>query len=289
MSFIRIARVKSWLKNVLIFIPLVFGGVFTWNGIFCSMLAFLSFSLVSSGVYIFNDLRDIENDRMNPEKYTRPLASGDISPLQGIFLSLGLIFSGMTILMIGGVHTDKTSVLVLLFYIAINFAYSMGLKQIPLVDIFILASGFMLRVFFGAAVLGMDVSSWIVLTVFSGSLYLAMGKRRNELEHYGALGRKVLEFYTVDFLDKNMQVFMALCLVFYSLACVSDETVAASMGIDLTWTVPLVAFICLRYNFDISSMSEGDPVSVIFKDKWLLGLILFYMASVTVALYFGNC
>ncbi len=283
MVLVKAMRVTNWIKNVLIFIPFVFGGLFTREDIIHISLAFISFSLVSSGVYIINDLMDLEYDRKNPEKRIRPIASGEISPPQGLFLSLCLMAFGIMLLL--AEHTPKNAIFYELIYIVLNLVYSMGLKQVALVDIFILAAGFMLRVFFGAEVLGSGVSNWIVLTVFSGSLYLSMGKRRNELKHHGTAGRKVLEFYTVSFLDKNMQVFMALCLVFYSLACVSSETVAASMGVDLTWTVPVVSFVCLRYNLDLSVMNEGDPVSVIFKDKWLLCLILFYMGAVTIALY----
>ena len=95
---------------------------------------------------------------------------------------------------------------------------------------------------------------------------MSFGKRKNELLHYGERSRKALECYTVDFLDRGMQIFLTLCLVFYSLACTSYETAAAEMGVNLIWSVPLVTLICLKYYLDISCMAEGDPVSIIFKD-----------------------
>lgn len=167
----------------------------------------------------------------------------------------------------------------------LNLGYSFGLKNYPVLDVAILAMGFTIRVFFGAAVLGMSVSNWVLLTTFSGALYLSFGKRRNELKYFGAENRKVLESYSVDFLDKSMQSFMTLCLVFYSLSCVADNTVAADLGIDLTWTVPLVMLICLRYNLDLSRSKEGDPVTVILGDRWLVFLVMIYAVSVVTVLY----
>ena len=168
----------------------------------------------------------------------------------------------------------------LALYVVLNLGYSFGLKNYPILDVAILSAGFVIRVFFGAAVLGMQVSNWVLLTTFSGAIYLSFGKRKNELKYYGTENRKALERYTKDFLDKSMQSFMTLCLVFYSLACVSNDTAAANMGVNLTWTIPLVMLICLRYNLNLSRTQEGDPVTVILGDRWLLLLIIVYVVSV---------
>ncbi len=114
---------------------------------------------------------------------------------------------------------------------------------------------------------------------------MSFGKRRNELKFFGTENRRVLEEYTIDFLDKSTQSFMTLSLVFYSMACVADNTVAANLGVNLSWTVPLVMLICLRYNLDLSKMEEGDPVTVITGDKWLVFLIITYVVSIVTGLY----
>lgn len=186
----------------------------------------------------------------------------------------------------GGGNIPKfIPLLELTLYVVLNLGYSFGLKNYPILDVVILSAGFVIRVFFGAAVLGMQVSNWVLLTTFSGALYLSFGKRKNERKYYGIENRRVLECYTEDFLDKSMQSFMTLCLVFYSLACVSDNTTAANMGVNLTWTVPLVMLICLKYNFDLSIMQEGDPVTVILGDRWLILLITIYGISLLSVLY----
>lgn len=279
-------RIKSWLKNVLIFIPLVFSGFFNSDSIIRILVAFISFSLVSSAVYIVNDIQDIEKDRNHPVKSKRPIALGKISPKQGFFLSLFCMVLGIAVLVIAGGRVSKTiPLLELTLYVVLNLGYSFGLKNYPILDVTILAVGFTIRVFFGAAVLGMGVSNWVLLTTFSGALYLSFGKRKNELKYYGTENRTALERYTEDFLDKSTQSFMTLCLVFYSLACVSDNTAAANMGVNLTWTIPLVMLICLKYNLDLSRMQEGDPVTVILGDRWLILLIAVYAVSVLSVLY----
>lgn len=286
-SMCRLLRIKSWFKNILVFIPLVYGGVFIREEVINVLIAFCSFSLVSSAVYIINDIKDIEKDKLHPQKCTRPIASGEIALEKGALLASVLFLCGLAITagLIWKDHLTIKPAAELLLYIGINLGYSMGLKDYPLVDVFMIAAGFMIRVFYGAAILGMDVSSWVTLTVFAGSLYLGFGKRLNELKHYGTISRKGLEFYTVDFLERSVQLFMGLCLVFYSLACASYNTVAASRGVDLVWTIPLVTMICLKYNLNLSKMEEGDPVTIILGDRCLVMLVLFYALSVITVLY----
>ncbi|MCI8455425.1 MAG: UbiA prenyltransferase family protein [Lachnospiraceae bacterium] len=280
-------RIKNWIKNSLIFIPIIFSGVlFEDDNLFIVLGAFLSFSLIASSIYIINDVRDAENDRKHAPKCSRPIAAGNLAAGKALLIS-GIIAGGGYSL---AFWIGKTTGFVfwplfeLTAYFLLNLGYSMGLKNFPLIDVFLLALGFMLRVFYGGSILGIGVSNWVYLTIFSGALYLSLGKRKNELLYYGDAARESLKNYTLEFLDKGMQIFLTLCLVFYSLACASYDTAAAKMGVNLIWTVPLVTLICLKYYLDISRMTEGDPVGIIFKDKYLLLLITAYGLSMIILL-----
>lgn len=162
-------RIKSWLKNILIFIPVVFSGkLFDGNNALITLSAFVSFSFVSSSVYIMNDLRDSENDRKHPQKCTRPIAAGKICAKKALILAICLGVLGFFAVFFIGKMTGFLlwPTLELSGYFCINLGYSMGLKNFPLIDVFLLAIGFMLRVFYGASILGLDTSNWIYLTIF---------------------------------------------------------------------------------------------------------------------------
>ncbi len=173
-----------------------------------------------------------------------------------------------------------------LLYLLLNIGYSFGLKNIPIIDVAIIAIGFILRALYGGIIINVEISNWVYLTVITGSLYLGLGKRKKELYNFkGITTRKVLSGYTVNFLDKNMYMCMSLCLMFYSLACIDLKTKAAQMGGRLIWTVPLVLLISLKYNLNLESKKEGDPTNIILDDKGLILLILLYGASIIYTIY----
>ncbi len=169
----------------------------------------------------------------------------------------------------------------LIIYFILNIGYSCGLKNIPIFDLFILVSGFILRVLFGGVILNVNVSDWLFLTVLAASLFLAIGKRRNEMiNHESKETRKVLKFYTVDFLDKNMYMSMGLAISFYSLWAIEHEREF------MIWTIPLVIMICMKYSLDLEGDSEGDPISVILGDKLIFLLSAFLMLLIGIIIYF---
>jgi len=149
------------------------------------------------------------------------------------------------------------------------------LKNVPIMDIAILVSGFLIRVIYGGVICNIEVSNWLYLTVMAISFYMGLGKRRNEIIKQGTESRKVLKFYNYEFLDKNMYMSLAITIVFYSLWCMDIGAVSNSL-INIIWTVPLVLIICMKYSLDIEGDSLGDPVDVILSDKLLLGLALIY-------------
>ena len=162
-------------------------------------------------------------------------------------------------------------------YLLINVAYSKGLKKVPLVDVALLSSGYVIRMIFGALAAGVFISEWLYLTVMAGSFFLGLGKRRGEVDAVGVASRSVLSGYTRDFLDKNMYVCMTLTLTFYSLW-------ARERPLRLA-TVPLVLIIFMRYSLDIESEGDGDPMGIVLGDKMLAALIALYMLSAVAVVY----
>lgn len=274
-DYLKLIRVKHYIKNILVLLPIFFAGEIT--NIFLykkAILSFICFSLLSSIIYILNDIHDINDDKNHHIKKNRPLASGRISIFNAI-ITLSVILIVLIAINITWLN-NNCSFIYLIIYFIINVLYSFKLKNTPIIDVAILSFGFLLRVLYGGATLGIEVSNWLFLTILSGALFMSMGKRRNELLKNGSNSRKVLEFYSADFLNKNMYMFLGITLVFFSL-WVLEQNIN-----NFVWCIPIVFIICLRYSFDIeNSSSYGDPVDVIFSDKILilLGLLLVIIMS----------
>lgn len=277
---IRLLRPKHYLKNVLVLLPLFFSGRFFERALLGAAAAgFAAFCLLSSFIYIINDVRDVESDRRHPTKCRRPIASGAVSVHAALTLAAALAAAVTAIGVLARFPAGGWGCMAV--YLLVNLGYSFGLKNVPILDIALLVSGFLLRVLFGAAVTGIGISSWLYLTVVSVSFYLALGKRRGELRRQSDTSRKVLRYYNNAFLDKNMNICLTLAIVFYSLWSAD----AMNAGTHLIWTVPLVICLCLKYSLTVEGDSDGDPVEVIFQDKVLLVLIAVF-AAVTAALLY---
>ena len=276
MEYLKLLRIKHYIKNLLIFIPVFFGERFFDSGCLKNgVLGFIAFCMISSAVYILNDYKDIEKDRKHPTKKNRPLASGRVQK------KTALVIMGICMAVAAGISVligNIPAAVCLLLYFVLNVAYSMGLKNRPIVDIVILASGFVIRVFYGGFVTGIPISNWLYLMVITVSLYMGLGKRRNELRRQTNT-REVLRYYSLPFLDKNMYVCVALAVVFYAMWTIEMPDPR------LIWTVPLVIIILLCYSFDIEGNSDGDPVEVILHDKVLLLLAMVYVVCIFVLLY----
>lgn len=286
-NVIRLLRPKHWIKNVLVLAPLIFSGnLFVIADAVTAAAGWIAFNLIASAVYIFNDIRDKETDKLHEIKKDRPLAAGEIS-----VPAAWSIFSVLVILSLAlnfYISPCAPAALLLMLYLVLNILYSCGLKQVPLLDIAILVSGFLIRIFYGAFLIHTTVSVWLYLTVTTMSLYLGLGKRRNELNKQ--IGRNdeikgVLKLYTPEFLDKNMYMCLTLTIAFYALWAISPVPVLLFHTDTLVWTVPLVILICMRYSLLIESKTYADPVDVLTSDKILLFLVAFYCICMAVLLY----
>ncbi len=284
-NYIKLMRVKHYIKNFLIFLPLFFNGTFFSNSIIKAIIGFFAFCLLSSCIYINNDINDIDVDRKHPIKKNRPLASGKVSIKQAKTLMI-IISTIMIILQIIGMkyfNFNKYSPLYLLIYLVINVAYSYNLKNIPVIDLIILASGFVIRVLYGGIICNIPISNWLFLTVLSMAFYLGLGKRRNELKKNDAKSRKSLGKYNMEFLDKNMYMFLAMTLVFYCLWTVG--TFGFVEQNPMIYTSMVVFFIVMKYSLVIEGNSFGDPVEVLLHDKELIIGVLIYIIMVGVMIY----
>lgn len=271
-NYIKLIRVKHWIKNFLIFIPLICSKMVNEINIINVFLGFFSFSLLSSFIYIVNDIRDIQKDRMHPTKKNRPLASGKVKKSTAIFIAI-ILFIG-SIVINSCIHMSflNVSLYFLLAYFLINIFYSFGLKNIAIIDVALLTSGFVIRVYYGASIIGVEVSDWLFLTIMNASLFLGLGKRKKEIQT-SKTTRNVLKYYNESFLDKFQYVALGLAIVFYSLWAIEQE-------IQLMYlTIPLIIMIFMRYCLIIESSDEGDPTTILYKDKSLILLVIIYGLS----------
>ena len=277
-EYFKLMRVKHYIKNLLIFLPLIFSlNFYNWEMDIKVILGFIVFSLICSIVYIINDTHDVEKDRKHPKKCKRPIAAGTVSKKEAYVLAIILFLIIITINIFG--KLSIVSVGILLGYLVLNILYTFKFKYIPLVDVVVLVLSYVLRVVYGAMLINVMVSHWLYLTIISFAFYLSLGKRRNELDktvNRENETRDVLKFYTKGFLDKNMYMCLALTIVFYSLWCVDATTLERLNTSNLIWTIPVLILICMKYSLDIEGDSYGDPVDVLLSDKGLLILVLFF-------------
>lgn len=263
--------------------PALFGGTIVYGEVWKNLAAgFLCFSMGASAVYLINDIKDVEKDRMHPKKRTRPIAAGEITVRQAFIATIVLLglCAAVSLLMEEKVRLEAMGVFAV--YFLTNMLYSLlGLKKIPLLDVALLVVGFYLRVLMGAVLTGNEISAWLYLVVISGAFYLAFGKRRNELKYVGNDGRDALSGYTEQFLDKSMYSCMTMANIFFALWCIQ-------MGEEQRYIIliPMLMLICFKYSMNIEQdNSDGDPMNVILHDKVLIGLGVVFVIMIFVLLY----
>lgn len=281
--YLKLMRVHHYIKNFLVFAALLCSGLFFQaDKLIAGIIGFVAFCVTSSIVYIINDIRDKEKDMQHPKKCKRPIASGKV-PVPAacvVALVLAAVATGCSIAL-----GNWPAAILLLAYLVLNLAYSFGLKNVPLVDVAILVSGFVIRVAYGAMVTGIEASSWLYLTVIACAFYFALGKRKGELVKTDGEARAVLKHYPKQFLDKGMTMCLTLANVFYALWSMDANTIAHYNNKYLIFTVPIVLLITLKYSLNIEGESDGDPVEVLLHDKVLLALCAIYAIAMFCILY----
>ena len=284
-ALLRTMRPKQWPKNVVVYAPLVFDEKLFQPELFLrTTIAFVLFCLISSTVYIINDLADIEKDRLHPKKRSRPLAAGQLSPTVAAIAAVSFVLISIP----AALWLDGAFSLILFGYLALNIAYSFYLKNIVVVDVLVLAAGFVLRVAGGVVVVEVArFSPWLYLCITLGALFLGFGKRRHELmllEDNADAHRAILAEYTVPFLDQLIALVTSTLVIAYSLYTFSAPNVPANHTMMLT--IPIVLYGLFRYLYLIHVKKEGGaPDELVFRDRPLLATGLLWVVAVVVVLY----
>ena len=286
-KYLKLIRIKHWLKNGLVFLPIFFSlNILNVPLLINCFLAFFVFSITSSIVYIYNDMNDIEKDKKHPIKKLRPLASGAISLKAACYTMVLFVIMDIVLMSILYLNTSNLFVFVIpIVYLVLNILYSKGLKNIPIIDVVILVSGYILRVVYGGIVTDISVSKYLYLMIIFGAFFLGFGKRRNEIIQNGKESRKSLEKYNKEFLDKNMYVSYALAVVSYTLWCVDPVTIARIGNDYIFWTIPVLMIILQLYSLNIEADSDGDPMEVILSDKKILITGVIYLILLVLIIY----
>ena len=290
-ALIEELRPRQWTKNLLLFAGVLFSRQFgDWALVGRAAAGFLSFSLLAGAIYLVNDILDAPADRLHPRKRHRPIASGRLPvPVAWAALVPVLAISGGIAWWLG---VDFAAIAAI--YLVLNVAYSFGLKHQVLIDVFVVAIGFVLRAIAGVALLvpvspGTELSPWLLVCTFFGALFLGLAKRRREIANAGAdaaARRAVLDHYTPELLDGLLLVSAAASLMGYALYTIWPATVAKFHTEALLYTVPFVAYGIFRYLYLVRvSENTEDPSQVLLSDRPLGVCVLLYVVAVGIILY----
>lgn len=289
----RLVRPKQWTKNIFVFVALVFSKeLLIPSAVLLSLRAFLVFCATASFVYVMNDIADRDRDRLHPKKRLRPIASGEISLTAGYIIA-SVLLAMVIVLSLG---LDWRFVWCIIVYLLMNLAYSFYLKDVVLIDVFVIAIGFMLRVVGGALVLNVPRSSWLILTTMFLSLFLAIAKRRGELVTLStdavdltaipAHTRKVLEHYSIEFAEQMTTICAAGFVFSYALYTVSDRTVKMFGTENLIFTTPFVLYGIFRYLYLLHKKQLGEsPTDIVLSDVPMLLNFAAYAIAMLAIIY----
>lgn len=278
LNYVKLLRPHQYVKNLFIFAPLFFSFSFEIKSFIATLIAFVLYSLVASSIYTLNDIVDIDEDRKHPKKKNRPLASGRVSIKSAKVIFVILAFFSF----ISAFLYDESLFLVLLIYFILNIAYSFKLKHINIVDIFIIATGFVLRLFAGAVVIEAPLSMWIIIMTFLLALFLAVAKRRDDvlLASRGKNTRKNINGYNLEFVNAVMVFMSGVIVVAYILYTVSNEVIERLNTQYLYLTTFFVILGIMRYmQLTFVEQNSGNPTKMVLKDRFLQITILFWVSS----------
>jgi 4-hydroxybenzoate polyprenyltransferase len=280
---LRLLRPHQWIKSAFVFVGVIFGHAWDQPAyLTAALLAAAGFSLAASCVYVFNDLADRERDRAHPRKRIRPLASGAIGVPAAVALGAACGIAGLAL---SWLAAPAVAVLVVC-YLLINLGYTLGLKHVSILDVFIISGGFMLRIVAGTEGIGIEASQWLLLCGMMVTLFLGFSKRRAELIALegesldGGSHRKVLDEYDPALLDKMIGVCASGTIVCYSLYTLSPQTIAQHHTTALIWTVPFVLYGMFRYLQRLHMGSGEDVSSELARDPHLLAAVAGWLALV---------
>lgn len=283
---LRLLRPAQWIKNLFVFGPVIFGGaLFDGSALLRGLVMFFSFSFAASSIYCFNDIHDVADDRRHPEKCHRPIASGAVSVKQAYGLMLLMLaLSVITCLPLG-----LSPLIVVLFYWCMNLAYCSILKQYAIIDVCIVAFGFVLRLLAGGEATDIELSKWIVLMTFLITLFMSFAKRRDDvlrMEKTGEAPRKNTIRYNSTFMDQALTITASVTLVCYIMYTVSPEVNARFQSGYLYLTSIFVLVGLLRYiQISVVDKRSGNPTKVVLHDRFIQLDILAWLIAFILIIY----
>lgn len=288
-AYITLLRPAQWVKNLFLFLPLFFGHtLLQFDRLWPCMVAFVMFCLISSSIYILNDLRDVAYDRQHPKKRHRPIAAGLVPSRTAIVLHVVLLLLALSLGLC--LPTDSRGALyIVMIYYALNVAYCFGLKRISLLDVMIVAAGFVLRIMAGAEAACITPSHWIVLMTFLLALFLALAKRRDDVLHYEQTREELrsnVVFYNREFLNATLTLVAAVMLVCYIMYTV-DEQIMQRLGCRYVYmtTIFVLAGILRYLQLTLVEAKSWSPTRILLRDRFLQLCILLWFLSFAIIIY----
>ena len=294
-------RIPHWIKNAFVAAPILFSGQFLhWWSLARCLAAVIAYCLLSSCVYLFNDVCDRDSDRAHPTKRNRPVASGRLSVSAALVASGVLLILGLGIaIAVEMLPYDPTRPLHGLelvvwtgAYLVLNLLYSSWLKNLAIVDVIVVAMGFVLRAMAGAAAIQVAISPWLMVCTFTLCLFIALTKRRSEMIGLSAdvagASREVNQAYDLPALEHMLTVSTAMAILTYSLYCLAPRTIANMGSAHMVWTIPVVVYGIFRFNCMTHQADREDPVRVLVQDRVLWAVLVLYCALVVLIKLFGS-
>lgn len=284
-TYVRLMRVRHWLKNLFVFAPLIFSASLSRVDMMLnSLLIFIAFCFASSGVYIFNDINDLESDRHHWRKKNRPISSGAVSLKEATVVAIVCFILAFVIVLL----LPLLAGLFLLIYVLENVFYTLRGKEMVVIDAFCISAGFVIRVIAGSYAIGVNPTSWILVTTFFLALFMGFGKRRNELllfKENSDNHRKVLKLYDFRFLDYMMVSTASISVISYTLYCLDPSVISKFSTDKLVYTVPFVTYGVFRYMLLLFKDGEGDPTEVVTRDTGIAVTTVLWFLSVVMIIY----
>ena len=285
-SIINLMRPHQYIKNGFIFLPLFFASRITDTALLLdAVIAFIAFSLTASAIYVLNDYRDVEDDQLHPIKRNRPLASGVITKPQALVIMTLLLIAGSALM----ASVSFTAMAILLAYVTMNIAYSFYLKHVAILDVTIIAIGFVTRIFVGSAATDTPLSMWIIIMTFLLALFMALAKRRDDVLIYLETGkkmRKVIDGYNLKFLDAAMAIMASVVIVAYTIYTTSAEVIARVQSEHLYLTALFVIVGIMRYlQIAFVEKDSGSPTRIILKDRFMQLTLIGWITTFVWVLY----
>ena len=283
-TVISLIRIKHWIKNLFIFLPAFFGGVlFKHNNLQDLLIGFFVFSLVASSIYIINDIRDLEQDKSHPEKSKRVLAAGKITVRKAIYVFVALLFFACFL----SLSLPIEAIAVISIYFLLNLFYSLGGKNVAILDITIVSLGFVLRVIVGGVIVGVLISKWLFLLTFLLSLFLVIAKRRDDylVVSNNEAVRKVSKKYNLEFINNSLIIVSALIMVSYIMYTFSTPYTGIKEYIIFSSSLLVIMGILRYYQIIFVENNSGSPTDIFFKDNFIRILISLWVLLYAFVIY----